>query len=119
MKPPDEVRVLDQAGVPVAALEGEIDIANASGVREKIFATVSNSAPGLVLDLSKVTFLDSRGVQLILELADRLEMRHLLFRVVIPETSLIRGVLQLTHIDEIVPLDHTVEEAVAQIRAKS
>ncbi len=79
--------------------------------------SVSNVVPGLILDLSGVTYLDSRGVQLILELAERMKDRHLWFRVVMPEKSMVRRILLLTHVDEVVPLDTTVEDAVRQILA--
>ncbi|HEV2357705.1 MAG TPA: STAS domain-containing protein [bacterium] len=113
-----EVRVMEDAGIPVAALDGEVDLANAADVRGQIFGMVSNAAPGLVLDLSGVTYLDSRGVQLILELAERLKMRHLKFRIALPEKSLIRRILLLTHVDAVVPLDTSVEEALALMRAE-
>jgi anti-sigma B factor antagonist len=112
----DDVRVLDRAGVPIAVLGGEIDLTNAAEIRDKIFAAASPVWPGLVLDLSGVTFLGSRGVQLILELADRLKMRQLPLRIALPEQARVRRVLRLIHVDEIVPFDATVEEAVAQIR---
>lgn len=111
-----EVRVIEEAGIPVASLDGEIDLANAAEVRSQIFAMVSNTAPGLVLDLSGVTYLDSRGVQLILELAERLKMRHLKFRVAMPEKSLIRRILLLTHVDAVVPLDTTVGQSLTMMR---
>jgi anti-sigma B factor antagonist len=114
-----EVRVTEQSGVPVAALDGEIDLANVVDLRNQIFNIVSNAAPGVVLDLSGVTYLDSRGVQLILELAERLKMRHLKFRVAMPEKSLIRRILLLTHVDAVVPLDTSVTEALARIRERT
>jgi anti-sigma B factor antagonist len=116
MTPAVEVRVTQEAGIPVAALEGEIDLANAADVRSRIFDMVTNSVPGLVLDLSGVTYLDSRGVQLILELAERLKMRHLKFRVSMPEKSLVRRILLLTHVDAVVPLDTTVVQSLALMR---
>lgn len=111
-----DVRLSDEAGIPVAALAGEVDLANAAEVRTQIFGMVSNTAPGLVLDLSGVTYLDSRGVQLILELAERLKMRHLKFRVAMPEKSLIRRILLLTHVDAVVPLDTSVSQSLARMR---
>ncbi len=105
------VRLQDHQGMPVVHLTGEIDISNATELRNKILAHMTNIMPGLILDLSGVTYLDSRGVQLILELAERMKMRSLWFRVVMPEQSVVRRILLLTHVDEIVPLDPTVEDA--------
>jgi anti-anti-sigma factor len=112
------IRILDLDGVPMASLEGEIDIANASELRDALFAALSNQPAGLIVDLSGVTYLDSRGVHALLELAERMKVRHQQLRLVVPDAAPIKRVLQLTHLDQIVPLDATVEEAVARIRSE-
>lgn len=112
------IRVFDQDGVPVASLDGEIDIANAADLRDELFSALSNQPPGLIVDLSAVTYLDSRGVHVLLELAERMKIRHLQLRLVVPDTAMIKRVLQLTHLDEIVPVDSTVEDAALRIRAE-
>jgi anti-anti-sigma factor len=111
------VRVREREGIPVASLHGEIDIVNAAEVRSKLLACTSNADPGLILDLSGVTYLDSRGIQLLLELAERMRMRHLQFRVVMPERSVVKRILLLTHVDHVVPIDETVDEALGRMRA--
>lgn len=116
MIPALAIRVLDLNGVPMASLEGEIDISNASELRDELFAALSNQPQGLIVDLSGVTYLDSRGVHVLLELAERMKVRHQQLRLVVPDTALIKRVLQLTHLDEIVPVDATVEDAAEQIR---
>jgi len=117
MIPEIGVRVQEHRGIPVIHVEGEIDVANATELRNQILASVSNAVPGLILDLSGVTYLDSRGVQLVLELAERMKIRHLWFRVVMPEKSVVQRILFLTHVDAVVPLDTTVEDAARQILA--
>jgi len=112
------IRILDQNGIPVAYLEGEIDIANATELRDELFATLSNQRCGLIVDLSNVTYLDSRGVHVLMELAERMKIRHQQLRVVVPDTALIKRVLQLTHLDAIVPVDPTVEDAAVRIRSE-
>ena len=111
------IRLAHEGGVPVATLEGEIDIANASELRDELFAALSNLPPGLIVDLSGVTYLDSRGVHVLLELAERMAVRHQQLRLVVPDTALIKRVLQLTHLDEIVPIDPSVEDAATRIQS--
>ena len=118
MIPALAIRIADLNGVPLATLEGEIDIANASELRDELFAILSNQPPGLIVDLTGVTYLDSRGVHVLLELAERMKVRHQQLRLVVPDTAPIKRVLQLTHLDQIVPLDATVEDAVARIRSE-
>jgi anti-sigma B factor antagonist len=112
------IRVIDLDGMPVASLEGEIDIANAAELRDELFATLSNQPPGLIVDLSGVTYLDSRGVHVLLQLAERMRVRHQQLRLVVPDTALIKRVLQLTHLDQIVAIDSTVEDAAERIRSE-
>ena len=113
------IRVTDLGGMPVAFVEGEIDIANAAELRDELFAALSNQPPGLIVDLSGVTYLDSRGVHVLLELAERMKVRHLQLRLVVPESAPIKRVLQLTHLDQIVPVDPTVDEAAERVRSET
>ncbi|MGH2398454.1 MAG: STAS domain-containing protein [bacterium] len=102
--------------ITVVAIEGEIDIGNVIHLRPQIVRAVPNSAQGFVLDLSRTAYLDSRGVHLILEIADRMATSQQQLRVVVPEGALIRRVLSLAHVDSTVPIDPSVESAVAALR---
>ncbi len=113
------MRITERQGVPIVAVEGEVDIANVGQLRNQIIQAVPNSAPGLVLDLSSTSYLDSRGVHLILELADRMATTQQQLRVVAPEGALVRRVLLLTHVDATVPLDDSVDAAIARLRSPS
>lgn len=118
MIPAIGIRIRDREGIPVASLEGEIDIANASEVRDQLFAILSNRPSGLIVDLSNVTYFDSRGVHVMLELAERMKIRHQELRLVVPEAAMIRRILLLTHLDAVVPLDYTVDDAAARMGAE-
>ncbi len=111
-----QLRMTDEGGIPVIAVDGEVDVANVASLRAQILRAVPNTAPGLVLDLSRTTYLDSRGVHLILELANRMGTSQQPLRVVVPEGALVRRVLLLTHVDATVPLDLTVADAVTHMR---
>ena len=110
------VEISARDGIPVAAIFGEVDIGNVGHVRAQIVQAVSNASPGLVLDLSGTTYLDSRGVHLILELADRMATSQQELRVVVPPEAMIRRVLELTHVDSAVALDPSLEAALGQLR---
>lgn len=112
-----QLRITDEGGIPVIAVDGEVDVANVASLRAQIVRAVPNTAPGLVLDLSRTSYLDSRGVHLILELADRMATSQQPLRVVVPEGALVRRVLLLTHVDAHVPLDLTITDAVARLQA--
>ncbi|HEX8054067.1 MAG TPA: STAS domain-containing protein [Thermoleophilaceae bacterium] len=85
-------------GVVIAALPDEIDLANARGITSMVSAAVPNEAVGVVLDLSGTTYLDSSGVHLIFDLADRLGARQQRLVLAVPETSNVRRVLELVDV---------------------
>jgi anti-anti-sigma factor len=103
--------------VVVARLSGEVDLSNATDVGDQMTASVPNSALGLVLDLTATEYLDSSGVHLVFELAERLRRRQQQLRVVVPAGAPIRRVLRIVELDDSVPVLGTVDEAVEQIRA--
>jgi anti-sigma B factor antagonist len=103
--------------VVVARLSGEIDLSNAQDVGETLAAAVPNTAFGLVIDLTATAYLDSSGVHLLFELAERLQRRQQQMRVVVPDGGPIRRVLRIVELDATVPILSNVDEAVEQIRA--
>jgi len=107
------VAVNRRNGIVVAAVEGEIDVSNAAEIGRQLFEAAPNDAAGLVVDLSLTTYLDSRGVQLLIELAERLRRREQRIRVVAPEHSVIRRILWLTRLDTLIPLDSSFDGAVS------
>ena len=114
-----ELSQVDFSGedVVVARITGEIDLSNAAEVGERIAAAVENTALGLVIDLTATAYLDSSGVHLLFELAERLQRRQQQMRVAVPEGGAIRRVLRIVELDATVPVTPTVDEAVEQIRA--
>jgi anti-sigma B factor antagonist/stage II sporulation protein AA (anti-sigma F factor antagonist) len=103
--------------VVVARVSGEIDLASATTIGDELSAAVSNHALGLVIDLAGTTYLDSSGVSLVFELAERLRRRQQQLRLVIPEGAPLRRVLRIVDAAATVPVVPTVEEAADQIRA--
>ena len=87
------VRIERDGPVPVAFLRGEIDMANVSEVSRELFSAAPNDAVGLIVDLSGVTYLDSRGLHLLFELAERLRVRDQLLHVVVPVVASAAGVV--------------------------
>jgi anti-sigma B factor antagonist len=114
-----ELSQVDFSGedVIVARLTGEIDLSNAADVGESLAAAVPNTALGLVIDLTGTAYLDSSGVHLLFELAERLQRRQQKLRVVVPEGGAIRRVLRIVELDATVPILSSVDDAVSEIRA--
>jgi anti-anti-sigma factor len=102
--------------VVVARLSGEVDLSNADVVGDQLRAAIPNRALGLVLDLGATSYLDSSGVSLVFDLADRLRRRQQQLRLVAPADSPLRRVLRIVDPGGALPLTDSVEAAVAEIR---
>lgn len=108
------VRLDTDEGLITASLVGEIDLSNASRLLATISSEVPNEALGLILDLSAVTYIDSSGLRLVLELAKRLEWRDQMMRVVVADDGRIRKVLRLAGIESVIAIDPSLEAARAR-----
>ena len=119
MTPDDLARVSidDRPDVRVVSLTGEIDASNADEVRDRVIGGLPNSALGIVADLSGLSYLDSAGIALVFEVADRLGRRGQALALVLPAESLIRRALEVTQVDTLVPLESTRDAAIDRIRA--
>ncbi len=109
----------DDFGVVIARIAGEIDASNASQVEDRLTAAVPNSAPGMVLDLSDLRFVDSSGVGLFFRLGERLEDRRQRLAVALPEDALVKRVFEIVRFSEKLPLAGSVEEAETLLRTAS
>lgn len=115
MTPPAQLALSAAGDVPIAVLDGEVDMGNAGELRDSMLAGVGNQAPGLILDLSRTTYLDSAGVHVVFDLARRLRARQQELRVVVPAGAPIRRVLVLTNVSAAAPLHESLDEAVAGV----
>jgi anti-anti-sigma factor len=105
--------------VVVARLSGEIDLSNAGTVGDELATAVPNRALGLVLDLGETSYLDSSGVSLVFDLAERLRRRQQQLRLVAPADAPLRRVLRIVDPTGALPLAEAVDAAVAEIRAQA
>jgi len=102
-------------GIQLAHISGEVDIANASTLESEIADTVSNTALGLVVNLTDTDYFDSAGIRMLFELRKRLTGRRQSLRVVVPRGSVIITALLVTEVDQIIPIDETVDESLGAI----
>jgi anti-anti-sigma factor len=66
-----EVRTEDRDGFVLVALMGELDLSTVAKVQEELRKIEVGSPPTLVVDLSKLTFLDSTGLRCIVTADER------------------------------------------------
>jgi anti-anti-sigma factor len=113
------VRTEDRDGVVVASIVGEVDLSNADRISERLARAIPNAAAGLVIDLSETTYLDSSGVSLVFDLAERLQARQQRVRVAVPEDAPLRRVLRVVNLGSVVPIVVSADAAADEIRREA
>jgi anti-sigma B factor antagonist len=106
----------EQGRVVVARLAGEVDLSNAADLQRSMLDAVPNTAEGMVIDLSVVSYLDSSGIRMLGEIGERLRWREQRFTVVAPPGSRVRGVLTIAGAQGVVPFEDTLDAALDRVR---
>jgi anti-anti-sigma factor len=100
---PFEVHISSEPDAVRVAPAGEVDLATAGLLRQRVGRQVERGCARLVLDLHDVTFMDSTGVRLVLDLAGmaRRERWELL---VIRVPHAVQRVFELSGVLDAIPL---------------
>lgn len=100
----------------IVAIEGELDIATAADLQEHIRATIEDHGPWLILDLSTLDFMDSSGLNVIINAYRTVrEQNGSLSLAALNER--VTKVVRLVGLHRQVPVHQTVATAVAAMEA--
>jgi anti-anti-sigma factor len=94
----------------VVRIVGEVDMSNAQELATDIGAAVPNGLSTLVVDLTPTTYLDSAGVQLLFQLAERLRGRRQNLKLIVPRDAPIRALLELAAVPDVIPVEAWPED---------
>ncbi len=97
----------------IATVIGEIDMSNADELARALTDETPNDAHGLVLDLSRIDYLDSAGIHLLYGLRESLSARGLRLAIVVPHDSPVFDALRLAGIERHLDMLDTVDAAFA------
>jgi len=106
-----EIAVERRDGSIVAKLSGEVDITNSQYIAHELAGSVPNDAAALVVDLSRTRYLDSAAIELLFDLARRLRRRRQALRLVLPSSSPLKRVLEVTEIAAVAPVHESLDDA--------
>ena len=103
------ITVSSERGVVIAAVTGEIDISTVSQLRERLFE-LADSGGTLIVDLNRVTFIDSAGLGALVGTAQRIAEHGGSLHAVCAQQQP-RRLLWMTRVDKRIPLSATVAGA--------
>ena len=111
-------RVVQDDGVAVAHLRGEIDVMNVPLITGQMRDGARDSAVGLAVDLTDVRYLDSAGMQMLFHLAQELSVARKGMAVALPDTSPITRLLSITHFQATAKVLPTLAECLDSLRSR-
>ncbi|TQM85085.1 anti-anti-sigma factor [Saccharothrix saharensis] len=109
------VQVHDRDGITVVEVAGEIDMASETPVRAIVAEQLDRRPAALVVDLGRVDFFGSAGIQLLIEAATTAQRRGVPLAVATDRRAVLRP-LEITLVIEAVDVHPTVRDALAAVR---
>jgi anti-anti-sigma factor len=112
------VTVSAQGTTTTISLAGELDLAEQPAMRKAINDALECTPECVVLDLSRLDFIDSAGIHAVIELHRRSEQQHTRL-VIVPGAPQVQHSFELIGLTEILPFlfDHVSLKAVRSRRA--
>jgi anti-anti-sigma factor len=104
-----------EGGVELARVAGEVDASNVADLSQRLLEAVSNKARALVLDLTETSYIDSAGISLIFDAAARMRNRRQQLRLVVTPRSFVSEVLAAVSMQDSVPIDPAVADALRAV----
>jgi anti-sigma B factor antagonist len=105
-----EVSDLDHNGVPVLAIRGEIDVATAPRLRERLLELADKSPSVAIVDLTEVSFIDSTALGVLVSGAKRFRGGGGDLRLVVTEPHIAK-VFAITGLDDVFAIYPSAHEA--------
>jgi anti-anti-sigma factor len=90
----------DEAGVPTIKLSGEIDMSNVDSLRRLIDPVVARAPERVIFDLASLTFMDSSGIALLLQVSAKTGTVRLR-----EPSALVRRMIDATGLSDVLVVD--------------
>ncbi len=95
----------------VVTPQGEVDIATAGHLRDRVDEVIDGSTGAVVVDLTRVSFIDSTGLGVLIGARKRCEADGRAFRVVVAEARILK-IFEITGLTELFDIRPTIGSAV-------
>jgi anti-sigma B factor antagonist len=103
------VTVRHERAVAIAEVAGDIDLTTVGSLRERLYA-LADEGESMIVDLNRVTFIDSAGLGVLIGAARRVEGHGGSLHAVCSQPQP-RKLLWMTGVDRRIPLSATVDDA--------
>jgi anti-sigma B factor antagonist len=100
----------DSGEVPILNLVGEVDLGSAPKIYSLLWQTSEQGRRSLILNLEKLEFMDSSGLQILLRLREKLRAKKQNVLVVGPRPQILK-LFKLTGLDQLFELVENNQEA--------
>ena len=101
-------------GVPIARVKEDIDAASAAPIQHELAEALGPDALCLVVDLSRIRYLDSAGIDMLLRLSDRLQHRRALLILIIPDGSHLKRLATLVGLARAITIHPSLPDALKE-----
>ncbi|MBF0566275.1 MAG: STAS domain-containing protein [Nitrospirae bacterium] len=108
-----EIELGNYKGTSVIVLSGEIDMYTSPKLREKLLHLVKKEATPVIVDLSKVTYIDSSGIATFVESFKRMKSYEGKLQLVsIPDR--VMNIFNFSKLDKVFEMYGSVEDALGE-----
>jgi anti-sigma B factor antagonist len=97
-----EIAVREQGTTTTIALCGELDLAEQDAARHAIRRALMRTPECLVLDLSHLSFIDSTGIRVVLEVAKRSSQQNV-HLVIVPGSAAVQRTFEVLQMTSVLP----------------
>lgn len=105
--------------IPIIESFGEADISNISAFKDALAYAVESGLKEIIVDLRRMDFMDSSGFNTLVQSARQLEETNGGKMVIICPRTHIEQCIRLLGIDALIPVFHTLSEAVSHFEKRA
>lgn len=115
----NEARFTTEAvdGVGVITVFGEVDLSNVGELKHCLETAAEDRANGIVVDLTKAEYFDSRTIALLADFAQSARTRRQRVALVAPAEGFAPRILEIAGLPRIIPTFQTADEAIASVKS--
>lgn len=99
------VELAREGSIAIATLSGEVDMSNATSVRQRLSEGVTPDDEALVIDLGSLSFIDSAGLHVLFDIAGALAERRQHLRLVVPQGSQVARAVEVVGLPGTISVD--------------